>query len=148
MTANTNGHKSPRAGKKRRALGYKGQGGGGVAFEQLALGYKHRTMGKTAPLKPKGAAPTIRSGVGERPDTQKDLRGRKIERRRGFAGSEEDGAATCMLRERGDDNRRGLSEKGCAFRRCTQGAWYGHGDAVGRPRSRRVETSRSGKERI
>jgi hypothetical protein len=25
MTANTNGYKSPRAGKKRRALGYKGQ---------------------------------------------------------------------------------------------------------------------------
>jgi hypothetical protein len=25
MTATRNGHKSPRAGKKRRALGYKGQ---------------------------------------------------------------------------------------------------------------------------
>jgi hypothetical protein len=40
MTANTNGYKSPRAGKRRRALGYKGQGAVVVAPTANALGFR------------------------------------------------------------------------------------------------------------
>jgi hypothetical protein len=40
MTANTNDHKSPRAGKKRRALGYKGQDAVVIAPTADAIGFR------------------------------------------------------------------------------------------------------------